>query len=131
MNKIIEQVEQENPCLSARGMEDYPDNVVKNEKVSIAYPHSFEATFKWIKNNCIPRKSINKDFSSYWLKHVCERNMGHYIPNGCFIAAALANGYEYQNNCGFGYVNACFNMSSKGLDKLNTGKGGPCFDRYE
>ena len=54
--------------------------------------------------------------------------MRHYIPNGCFIAAALANGYRYKNDYGFGYVNACFNISRKGLDKLNTGQGGPCLD---
>jgi|TARA_R100001530_G_scaffold2059_1_gene3483 hypothetical protein len=128
MNKTIKQIENENPCLSARGIEDYPEDVIENEKISTAYPRSFEVTCKWIKDNCISRKSINKDFSSYWLKHVCERNMGHYIPNGCFIAAALANGYEYQNDCGFGEVNACFNISSKNLRALNKGGGGSCLD---
>ena len=128
MNKTIEQIEQENPYLSARGMEYNAENVSKNEKISHEYPRSFKATSQWIKNNCTPIKTINRDFSSYWLKHVCERNMRHYIPNGCFIAAALANGYRYKNDYGFGYVNACFNISRKGLDKLNAGQGGPCLD---
>ena len=101
MNKIIEQIEKENPSLSLRGFEDCPENIEKRNRIS-NYPNSFNATFEWIKNNCIRRRSINKDFSSYWLKHVCERNMRHYIPNGCFIAAALANGYRYKNDYGFG-----------------------------
>ena len=130
MNKEIEQIEKENPCLSLRGIEDCPHDVKENNRIS-TYPNSFDATFKWIKDHCIPRKTINPDHSSYWLKHVCERNMGHYIPNGCFIAAALALGYKYRSghHYGFGDVNACFNISSKGLRELNKGSGGPCLDR--
>jgi hypothetical protein len=40
------------------------------------------------------RKTINKNFSSYALKHAVERDKKQYIANGEFICAALALGYK-------------------------------------
>lgn len=33
-------------------------------------------------------KRVNKKHSSYFWKHVVEKQMGEYLPNGVFIAAA-------------------------------------------
>jgi hypothetical protein len=59
----------------------------------------------WIREYCTPRKTINTSSTSYGLKHRVEnfcRNLGtpHYISNGAFIAAALAEGYRAEANGG-------------------------------
>jgi hypothetical protein len=49
---------------------------------------------KWIKQFCIPRKTINSRYGSYGLKHIVEEYYGTYISNGAFIAAADESGYD-------------------------------------
>ena len=46
-----------------------------------------------------PRKTISKLCTSYGLKHQVEREMGHYVSNGSFIAAAILQGLKIQR-CG-------------------------------
>jgi hypothetical protein len=56
-----------------------------------------------------------KELSSYTLKHVAERNIGRYVPNGVFIAAAI--------HCGFLFKpveftqNVLFNISKSKVKK--------------
>ena len=76
----------------------------------------FEKACLWLeKINKI--KTINKQHSSYGLKHLAEDEIG-YISNGTFIAAAI--------NCGFNYKasetspNVSFNMSEKDIKSLSS-----------
>jgi len=54
-----------------------------------------EICLAWIKSTCTPTVRIHrKTGSSYYLKHVVEREMSHYVSNGAFIIAALMSGYR-------------------------------------
>lgn len=55
-------------------------------------------------------KRINKQHSSYSLKHMAEKELG-YISNGAFICAAVFCGFKYQ----IAGPNAYFNISEKSL----------------
>jgi len=49
-------------------------------------------------------KSINKNQSSYGLKHLIERKIGTYVSNGDLIASMITCGYKHKrdkNNCYF------------------------------
>jgi len=100
----------------------------QNEKVLTSSEHKelqqqlldsteeFEKACLWLeKINKI--KTINKQHSSYGLKHLAEDEIG-YISNGTFIAAAI--------NCGFNYKasetspNVSFNMSEKDIKSLSS-----------
>ena len=59
----------------------------------------------WILNNTNKRKTVNNKIHSYRLKHIVERLNDTYIPEDCFIQAAIDLGYEYDQN------SSCFNMS--------------------
>lgn len=64
----------------------------------------------WIRNNCKPRKTINRRWSSYFWKHRAEgeehfllgrsreagtwRGIGEYVAQGEFVVAALREGYR-------------------------------------
>lgn len=54
------------------------------------YSHLFPRVVLWLAEATPPVK-VPK-VSSYHLKHVCERAIDHYVPNGLLIAAALAIG---------------------------------------
>ena len=63
---------------------------------------------KWLSENAKTTPKINPLYSSYLLKHVIERYVGEYIPNGALIACAIIMGYQYElTHSG---VNARFNM---------------------
>jgi hypothetical protein len=43
-----------------------------------------------------PAKAINRHRTSYGLKHTAERQIGEYVSNGVFIAAAIHCGFSYR-----------------------------------
>src|SRR5713226_1791771 len=45
--------------------------------------------------------------SSYYMKHVVERAVGHYVSNGAFIQAAVELGFEHSRVAG---LNAAFHI---------------------
>jgi hypothetical protein len=56
-------------------------------------------------------KALNRRGTSYGLKHCAEGDIG-YVTNGCFIAAAIAEGFTVR--CAeFGSPNAWFNISTE------------------
>jgi hypothetical protein len=59
----------------------------------------------WIKANTTPRKTINRDRSSYGLKHDVERASGTYVTNGAFIAAAIGLGFSFKTRGPNAYFN--------------------------
>jgi hypothetical protein len=58
------------------------------------------------------RKTINKGFSSYALKHAVERDKKQYVANGEFICAALALGYKMSRPKHRATANAYFNIKN-------------------
>lgn len=48
----------------------------------------------WCKDNFIKGTSVYKDYSSYYYKHVFEKDLGIYLTNGQFKAAMLLAGFE-------------------------------------
>lgn len=79
------------PNLSPFGFDYFPvqfsDDDIKAVRLCMA----------WIKVHTRPLKTIRSE-GSYGLKHMVERKMNFYIPNGAFIAAALILGYKYERN---------------------------------
>ena len=54
-----------------------------------------ELAKKWILSGAIkPRKTINRNASSYGIKHIAERAVGHYISNEALIKAMIECGYK-------------------------------------
>ena len=68
-------------------------------------------------------KTIDRNMSSYWLKHEAEASIG-FITNGAFIAAAI--------HCGFPYrirpdsPNVCFGISLRSLKAQHKERGHAC-----
>jgi hypothetical protein len=74
------------------------------------------ATIEWLRKNIRPVKTINRNYTSYGLKHITEKEIG-YIPDGVFIAAAIIAGYEYRRiappKVAFGMSGRSINESAK------------------
>lgn len=60
-----------------------------------------------------PRAKVNDKRTSYSWKHVAERVMGGYVPNGMLVAAAYALGFEVKTNHS---PNPCINLGEKAAD---------------
>jgi len=56
------------------------------------------------------RKTINRNYNSYSLKHMVESKMGGYVSNDAFIQAAKELGYEIAW-IPYSRINCWFNMS--------------------
>lgn len=76
---------------------------------------------EWIKSNLQKIKTINKNHTSYGLKHYFEydkKNGGFYVTNGQFKGAMLECGFiKYEIPEIFG-INWEFNVSEKSISKL-------------
>lgn len=67
-----------------------------------------------IKNWCIqfyPIQSINYDHSSYKLKHLCESNLGFYVPNGIVKQIMNELGYNMVDKDSPNGINEYYNVS--------------------
>lgn len=70
----------------------------------------------FISDYFIPIQSVNKDNSSYGLKHIVEKNIGRYVAIGELIYAMHLNGFHVFRETGS--VNCHFNLSKKNLKGL-------------
>lgn len=65
-------------------------------------PDERAALVAWIKNNIRPRRTVNKTYTSYGLKHIAERDLNLYISNNQFKDAMLQCGFypddEWETN---------------------------------
>ena len=61
-----------------------------------------------------PIRSINKNASSYGLKHLFEDYIGEYVSNGDLIVAMLTCGYRYERSKET--PNCFFNVSQHGVN---------------
>lgn len=68
---------------------DYQENLLKYDK------NEFNKICEWLATK-EKTKRLNKKTCSYKLKHIVEKELGFYIPNGAFIAAAIHSGFEYK-----------------------------------
>lgn len=59
-------------------------------------PVEIEKAIEWIHANAEMRKTINKNHSSYGLKHKAEKWANHYISNDSLIEAMIQCGYNMQ-----------------------------------
>ena len=62
--------------------------------------------------------AINKNVSSYGLKHICEDFLGKYVSNGELIAAMILCNFDYKRISDTS-PNAYFNVSMKDVNKLS------------
>lgn len=75
-----------------------------------------EILVNWIKTNLKPIKSINRELTSYSLKHFFENDKeGFYIHNGQFKDAMLECGFKPHRKK---ELNWFFNISMKSITKL-------------
>jgi hypothetical protein len=63
----------------------------------------------WLKDKVKPRATVGRDIGSYGWKHIVEKEIGEYVGNGVFIAAAIHCGFNYKLVSPDG-PNAYFNM---------------------
>ncbi|MGC6500822.1 MAG: hypothetical protein ACON4C_11565 [Henriciella sp.] len=78
--------------------------------------------------HCQKRKTLNRNVTSYGLKHTAERisrehkirtDLGNYVSNGVLIAAAFYEGFDVRP-IEWGSLNAYLNISSKSLKHFKT-----------
>ncbi|WP_143324407.1 hypothetical protein [Caulobacter sp. FWC2] len=77
-----------------------------------------------------PRKSLNRDYSTYNLKHQAERlsrergiatHLGNYVCNGVFIAAALSAGFHVRQ-IDWSSLNGFINATTRSIKAARTGQ---------
>lgn len=64
----------------------------------------------WIESNCVQRKSMNINHSSYGLKHIAEEGIHEYVSNEELIGAMIKSGYKLKQ---VSALNAIFNISER------------------
>lgn len=98
-----------------KGRELTKDDFDKEFSDEVAYlyqhKHEIQACINWLKT-AQKRKTLNKDHSSYGMKHIVERKYRCYVSNGAFIVAAILSGFDI-GRCRFDSANAHINISSK------------------
>ncbi len=77
-----------------------------------------------------PRKSLNRDYSTYNLKHQAERlsrergiatHLGNYVCNGVFIAAALSAGFTVRR-IDWSSLSGFINATTRSIKAARTGQ---------
>lgn len=71
-----------------------------------------EKVCEWLEG-IVKRKTVNEKVTSYTLKHLVEQEMGGYVCNGAFIAAAIHCGFTYKTYPGS--PNVCFGISHRSI----------------
>lgn len=88
-----------------------------NERQALANNlKQFQLCCQWLEM-CEPVKTINRDISSYGLKHKVEKHFGEYVTNGAFIAAVIHLGIPYKTWPNFPNVHIA--ISKRSLKLLN------------
>lgn len=122
--KAIESVMKKLPLLTSNGiMNPGIEGSKQNEEFNWRRQslsedtNSFEKVCQWLNDQGISKiKTMNRNHTSYGYKHMVEENLGGYISNGIFIAAAIHCGFDYKITPGS--LNVEFNISEKSISKL-------------
>lgn len=79
-------------------------------------------TYQWVVT--LQKIKTYNSMSSYYLKHIAEREIG-YITNGVFITAALYAGFDYKSSSNPTSPNVHFNISKKSIKDKETASRDP------
>jgi hypothetical protein len=95
---------------------------LRRDRESMLEPRSlaeFTAAREWLRR-FKKIKTLNRGGTSYGLKHVAEDEIG-YSTNGCFIAAAIAEGFAVRRT-DYDSPNAWFNISTEAWRHVERGR---------
>lgn len=82
------------PMLTYEGMETEPQ---ADEREALRAQAALVAEVcAWLAVHIEPCPTFNPRAGSYSVKHIAEKALGSYVPNGALIAAALILGYDYK-----------------------------------
>jgi len=130
MDKLdLERVMAQEPTLNTIGFglsnikryspEEYKKELAANRDSLLAQVELCSKVADWLKANVQQRATINSDRGSYGWKHVVEQEIGKYVPNGAFIAAAIYCGFKYKIAAP-GSPNAYFNIRTYKPEKVRS-----------
>ena len=112
----------EHPTLTVYGFENpeetNPDEMAGRSAELRKSEATFDAACTWIREHLPPTPRSRGYYSSYYLKHVAEVEIG-YLTNGLFIAAMIHCGHRFRQ-LGRGNPNAYFPLHKRqvvGLDR--------------
>lgn len=111
---------QAHPLLTLHGFGDYANPcraAPEGRRALLAAIAEIDTARAWL---CGQQRieTLNLKQTSYGLKHMAERAMNRYIPNGALITAALLDGWKVKR-LPDSNPNAWLNISQKGLRPLN------------
>ena len=90
----FEKILQEQPNLTPFGIEGRK-TIATPEMFDEDYRNQIETCIAWLSSRST-QKSINRNVSSYSIKHMIERETKTYVANGCLIAAVIQLGIPYR-----------------------------------
>jgi hypothetical protein len=90
----IEKILQKEPTLTPLGIEGPGTFTCDNPDFDDDYIRQINTCINWLKGKKL-KKTLNKNISSYGIKHILERELDTYVSNGCFIAAVIHLGIPY------------------------------------
>ncbi len=99
----------ESPC------EDYEEKLRQKQEQLLESSAICTKVCDWLAS-IEPAKAINRYPTSYGLKHTAELQIGQYVSNGVFIAAAIHCGFRYRRDGDS--ANMLFAMSERSLNRL-------------
>jgi len=113
-NEDIVQVVRREPQLTSFGFDDRKESFERNRRDLLNAWYKCTLACDWL-SGLERTKTVNRDRTSYSLKHTCERALGKvangYISNGELICAAIYMGFKYEK---VGH-NAFLNISKKSV----------------
>lgn len=104
--KDLEAVMTKEPALNSIGFglsnlrrytaEERNAELAKQREELLLEVNAFEKVCEWLEKHGETRTTINRTMNSYGWKHIVEKEIGVYVSNGVFIAAAIHSGFEYK-----------------------------------
>ena len=111
----------EHPTLTAYGFENSeeadPDEMAERSAELRRSEATFDAACVWIREHLPPTPRSRGYYSSYYLKHLAEAEIG-YLSNGLFIAAMIHCGHRFRQP-GRGNPNAYFPLHKRKVTALD------------
>ena len=90
----IKNILQTEPTLTPFGIEG-PNTFHTDTKFDQDYSNQIETCIEWLNTRTVSKK-MNRNISSYGIKHIIEHKLDTYVSNGCFIAAVISLGIPYE-----------------------------------
>lgn len=119
----LEKIMRENPLLNTIGFgmststyykssSDRKAAVIKRRADLIGQLDTCRKVATWLKQCTKAEARINRKCGSYTWKHIVEKELGTYVSNGAFIAAAIYCGYKCEPIKEDENPNAYFNIAT-------------------